>query len=217
MMGVGKGAPPLLPPARVVPARNGAVALPEAKLERAPLRDQWDWSVGDIRALVPVASDFGVEMALEIHTGTAQTVDALADMLRQIDAPSVKVVLDPPLLAFRGEGAVEALETISSIAPIVHADIGDFQHKPPLVKYSAVPGLAVQYIERVDPCPLGEGIVEIEPSMRAAQAGGFSGALAFEICTPFHVHHSRPTLADIERSVAQAVEWLKAKRAEITA
>ena len=183
--------------------------------ETAPVRDQWDWCVGNIRSLVPVARDFGVEMALEIHTGTAQTVDALADMLRQIDDPSVKVVLDPPLLAFRGEEAAEAFATINSITKIVHAHIGDFRRMSPLVKYSAVPGLAVQYIERVQTCPLGEGIVELEEFMGAARAGGFEGALAFEICTPFHVHHNRPTMADIERGVAQAVAWLKAKREEI--
>jgi sugar phosphate isomerase/epimerase len=183
--------------------------------ESAPVRDQWDWCVGNVRALLPVAKDFGVEMALEIHTGTAQTVDALADMLRQIDDPSVKVVLDPPLLAFRGEEVTEAYRTISSITEIVHAHIGDFRRRPPLVKYSAVPGLAVQYAERMESCPLGEGIVSIEKFMRAAYAGGFEGALAFEICTPFHVHHNRPALADIEAGVAQAVGWLKAKRAAI--
>jgi len=185
--------------------------------ETAPVRDQWDWCVANIRALVPIAGDFGIEMALEIHTGTAQTIDALTDMLRQIDAPSVKVVLDPPLLAFRGEDVTEAYRAISEFAEIVHAHMGDFQRKPPLVKYSAVPGLAVQYIERIQSCPLGEGIVPIEEFMRVAHAHDFQGALAFEICTPFHVHHRKPTLADIEAGVAQAIEWLKAKRHEIAA
>ncbi len=181
----------------------------------APVRDQWDWCVENTRALVPVAKEFGVEMALEIHTGAAQTVDALADMLRQIGDPSVKVVLDPPLLAFRGESPAESFKTINSITKIVHAHIGDFQRKAPLIKYATVPGLAAEYIERLQHVPLGEGIVEIEEFMRAAHADGFDGALAFEICTPFHVNHDKPTMEDIERGVAQAVEWLKAKRQEI--
>jgi len=183
--------------------------------DTAPVREQWDWCLEGVRALLPVARNLGVEMALEIHTGTAQTVDALADMLRQLDDGSVKVVLDPPLLAFRGEDVVESFRAISALAPIVHAHIGDFQRKPPLVKYSAVPGLAVQYVERLQSCPLGEGMVPLEDFMRVAHEHGFTGALAFEICTPFHVHHRKPTLADIEAGVAQAVRWLRERRAGV--
>jgi sugar phosphate isomerase/epimerase len=183
--------------------------------EAAPVREQWDWCVAGVRALLPVARDLGVEMALEIHTGTAQTVDALADMLQQIDDASVKVVLDPPLLAFRGEPVAESFRTISALTPVVHAHIGDFRRRAPLVRYSAVPGLAVQYIERMESCPLGEGMVPLEDFMRVAHQGGFEGALAFEICTPFHVRHRRPTLDDIEAGVAQAVRWLREKRAAI--
>jgi sugar phosphate isomerase/epimerase len=183
--------------------------------EGASVRQQWDWCVQGLKALVPVAADFGVQMALEIHTGAAQTVDALADMLHQVGDPSVAVVLDPPLLAFRGEDAADAYGTISEAAEIVHAHIGDFRRMSALVRYSAVPGLAVEYLERVQTVPLGEGIVQLEEFMRAAHEGGFEGALAFEVCTPFHVNHEQPTLADVERAVAQAVDWLKAKREEI--
>jgi sugar phosphate isomerase/epimerase len=183
--------------------------------DNAPVREQWDWCVENIRELVPVATEFGVEMALEIHTGTAQTVDALADMLRQIGEPSVKVVLDPPLLAIRGEDVAESFRAINTVTEIVHAHIGDFQRRAPLVKYSAMPGLAVEYIERLQPVPLGEGIVGIEEFMHVAHGDGFDGALAFEICTPFHVDHRKPTLDDIERGVRQAVEWLTARRDEI--
>jgi len=63
--------------------------------------------------------------------------------------------------------------------------------------------------------PLGEGIVELGKLMRAAHERGFEGALAFEVCTPFHVDHEQPTIQDVENAVAQAVEWLKAKREEI--
>ena len=182
----------------------------------ATVRQQWDWCVEGLRALEPVAADLGVNMALEIHTGAAQTVDALADMLEQVDDPNVLVVLDPPLLAFRGEDAAESYQMVSEVTRIVHAHIGDFKRMPPLVKYAAVPGLAAEYIERLQACPLGEGIVELERFMRVAHAGGFDGTLAFEVCTPFHVHHKVPSLQDVEDAVAQAVGWLKARRAEIT-
>jgi sugar phosphate isomerase/epimerase len=181
----------------------------------SPIRSQWDWCVENIRLLAPIAEDFGIQMALEIHTGVAQTVDALTDMLRQIDDPRVLVVLDPPLLAFRGEDAAEAFRTVNGVTKIVHGHIGDFVRQAPLVRYSAVPGLAIEYIERIAPVPLGTGIVELDKFMRTAMAEGMEGSIAFEICTPFHVNHNRPTVQDIEEGVGQAICWLKAKRAEI--
>lgn len=183
--------------------------------EGASLRDQWDWCVRHLRELVPVAERYGVQIALEIHTGVAQTVDALLDMLDQVGSEQVVVVLDPPLLAFRGEPAVEAVQRVSARTEIVHAHLGDFIRQPPLVHYEAVPGLAVRYTERLQPVSLGEGMVELEPFLRALHDLGFQRYVAFEVCTPFHVHHRPPTLADVDAMVEQGVAWLKQKRAEI--
>jgi sugar phosphate isomerase/epimerase len=181
----------------------------------APIRQQWDWCVGHLRELAPYARDLGVKMALEIHTGCAQTVDALLDMLDQVASDQVVVVLDPPLLAFRGEPAAEAVQQVSARAEIVHAHIGDFRKAAPLVQYEAVPGLAVRYIERIEPVPLGQGMVELAPFLRACREIDFTGTLAFEVCTPFHVRHRPGTLADVDAMVEQAVGWLKERRAEL--
>ena len=63
--------------------------------------------------------------------------------------------------------------------------------------------------ERIQPAkPRQAGVGSVELS-------GFEGALAFEVCTPFHVNHEQPTLEHVEAAVAQAVEWLKRKREEI--
>jgi len=173
----------------------------------ASIADQWWWCVEHIKELIPVARDFGVRMALEVHTGSAQNADALLDMLDQIGSEEVMVCLDPPLLAIRGEPAYEWAKRIGD--RIVHAHIMDFQWASPLVEYESVPGLAVRKIERLMPCPLGEGVVEIEPFMRACKELDYKGSLAFEVCTPFHFHHRRPTMEDVHRLVEQAAPYLK--------
>ncbi|MBI3921680.1 MAG: sugar phosphate isomerase/epimerase [Armatimonadetes bacterium] len=178
--------------------------------EGAPIVDQWWWCVGHLKELVPVARDFGVQIALEVHTGSAQNADALLDMLDQIGSEEVKVCLDPPLLAIRGESAYEWAKRVG--ARIVHAHVMDFQWASPMVEYDSVPGLGVRKIERVMPCPLGEGVVEIEPFMQACKEFGYQGHFAFEVCTPFHRNHRRPTIQDVHRLVEQAAPYLRGLR-----
>ncbi|MCC6443222.1 MAG: sugar phosphate isomerase/epimerase [Armatimonadetes bacterium] len=178
--------------------------------EGASIADQWRWCVEHVRELLPVARDFGVKMALEVHTGSAQNADALMDMLDQIDSEEVMVCLDPPLLAIRGESAYEWGSKIGR--RIVHAHIMDFKRASPLVEYDSVPGLAVRKVERLMPCLLGEGVVEIGPFMKACREFGYAGYFAFEVCTPFHVRHRCPTLEDVHRMVEQAAPYLKAMR-----
>ncbi len=181
----------------------------------APVWDQWDWCIEGLKTLVPVAKDFGVQMALEIHTGTAQTVAAMVDMLQEIDDPSVVVVLDPPLLALHNEDVTEAYQTIRPLADIVHAHICDHVHRPAWITYHSMVGLGAQHTDYIYTVPIGEGVVDIIGFMRVAHADGFDGSLAVEVCTPFHFNHKRPTIEDVDRIVTEGVKWLKAKRAEI--
>jgi len=178
--------------------------------EGAPITDQWQWCVQHIKELLPVAERFGVRIALEVHTGAAQNADALLDMLSHVGSDEVMVCVDPPLLAIRGEPAYEWAKRIGK--RIVHAHIVDFRWASPLVEYMAVPGLAVRKIERLIQCPLGQGVVEIEPFMKACKEFGYEGYFAFEVCTPFHVGHRLPTIDDVHRLVEQAAPYLKSVR-----
>lgn len=173
----------------------------------------WQWCVDGLKELLPHAERYGVEIALEVHTGIAQTVDALLDMLEQVGSDRVKVCLDPPLLAIHGEDAYNAAMRVGK--RIVHAHIADFKWGAPLVEYESVPGLALRRIERLLQVPLGEGIVEIEPFMRACMELNLSIPMAFEVCTPFHIAHRMPTLADVDRLVQQAAAFLKEMRQRV--
>lgn len=180
--------------------------------EGASIANQWQWCVEHVRELVPVARGLGVQMALEVHTGAAQNADALLDMLEQIGSEEVMVCLDPPLLAIRGEPAYDWGKRIGK--QIVHAHVMDFKWAAPLVEYESVPGLAIRRIERLMQCPLGEGVVEIGPFMRACKEFGYEGYFAFEVCTPLHFRHRRPSIEDVHRLVEQAPPYLKSLRDE---
>jgi len=168
---------------------------------------QWDWCVEAIKELVPLAETYNIDIALEWHTGVVQSTDALLDMIEQVGSERIKVLLDPPHLSLRGESASEA---VSKVGPLlVHAHISDFTRGSPVLSSEAVPELAFRETMPANHVPLGEGMVEIEPFVRACKKIGYQGELAFEVCTPFHVHHRMPTLDDVDRLVQQASEYMK--------
>ncbi len=175
--------------------------------------DLWNWSVQGLKELLPYAEKYGVKMALEVHTGIAQTVDALLDMLEQTGSEDIMVCLDPPLLAIHGEPAYDAVKKVGK--KIVHGHVADFKSGAPLVEYETVPGLAVRRVERLIQVPLGEGMVEIEPFMKGCYELGIDAAMAFEVCTPFHIAHKMPTLADVDRLVEQSAVYLKELRKKV--
>ena len=179
----------------------------------ATLWDQWDWTVEALKRLLPVARDCGVGIALEVHTGVAQNVDAIEAMMRQVGWDELYICLDAPLLALREEPVEESVRRFSG--KIVHSHVTDFVYLPPMVRYSDLRGLVLERFPRVHLVPLGEGVVPTEEFVRACKEAGFEGYFAYEVCTPFHVDFRPPTIEDVDRLARHAVEWLKAKREEI--
>lgn len=169
--------------------------------------EHWELCVEGLKELVPVAEAYAVDIALEWHVGAVQSTDALLDMVEQVGSERVKVVLDPPHLSIRGESAKDAVEKAGDL--LVHSHIADFVRGTPLVSYEAVPQLALKELLPLNHCPLGEGCVEIEPFIRALKERGFKGTISFEVCTPFHIRHRKPTLEDVDALVEQAVEYLR--------
>jgi len=176
--------------------------------------DLWNWSIEGLKELLPYAERYGVKMALEVHTGIAQTVDALLDMIEQVGSEDIKVCLDPPLLAIHGEPAYEAVKRVGS--RIVHAHVADFKPGAPLVEYETVPGLAIRRVERLIQVPLGEGMVEVGPFIEGCYELGLDVTMAFEVCTPFHIAHRMPTIEDVDRLVEQAAIYLRKLREGIS-
>lgn len=175
--------------------------------EGVPVWDQWNWSVDCTKELVPVAQEAGVRLALEVHTGVCQTADALTDMVEQIGADDLDVCLDPPLLAIRHEDVAGAARSLGK--HIVHGHLVDFVRRAPVITYHAMPGLGVRETERIEQVPLGQGEVDIEGFVGALAEVGYERYLSVEVCTPFHVHHRRPKMEDVDKLVQSGVAYMK--------
>ena len=171
-------------------------------------QQQWDLAKEGLKTAAQMAKDYGLLIALEPHTSVIQTYEDVLDMVEQVGSERIKVCLDPPLLAMRNEPIEKAILATGDL--LVHSHVMDFVRKPPLVEYHSLPGLAISECFPIDPVPLGEGIVDLKTFVRACKQIGYKGSLSFEVCTPFHIHHRRPTIADVDQRVEQAIEYLRA-------
>lgn len=175
----------------------------------ATLWQQWDWTVESLKKLLPVAEEMGVKIAVEVHTGVAQNVDAIEAMMKETGWDDLVICLDAPLLALRDEPVKESVEKFSN--KIVHSHITDFVFAAPMVKYSDFRGLVMERFNRIHLVPLGQGVVKTEEFINACNKVGYKGYFAYEVCTPFHVDFRPPTMEDVDRLVEHAAAWLKDK------
>ncbi|MEA3399724.1 MAG: sugar phosphate isomerase/epimerase family protein [Armatimonadota bacterium] len=169
--------------------------------------EQWEWCVEGVRELVPLAEQLGLDIVLEWHTGVVQSTPALMDMVEHIGSDIVKVMLDPPHLSFRGEDPAEAVQLVGDRLAVGH--IADFERGSPMITYDAVPELTTLQSVPMNHVPLGEGMVENEAFIEACKAEGLDPTISFEVCTPFHISHRMPTLANVDELVAQAARYLR--------
>ena len=175
--------------------------------EEVPFRKQWEWARECLSFICKVAEDRGIKIALEPHTSIVQTHEDALDMVEQVGSDNMGICLDPPLLAIHREPVEEAVKAVGKL--LLHAHVMDFVRKPVLVKYHAMPGLAVSEFTPIQDVPLGTGEVDIEGFVRAAEKVGFRGHLSYEVCVPFHIRHRTPTLEDVDRMTRHAAKYLR--------
>ena len=173
-----------------------------------PFWHQWEWAKEGVRCVLKVANDRGVKIALEPHTSVIQTHEDALDMVQQIGSDNIGICLDPPLLAIHKEPVEKAIRAVGNL--LLHAHVMDFQRKPVMVEYHALPGLGVTEITPIQDVPLGEGEVDIKTFVRVGREIGYKGYLSYEVCVPFHLHHQVPTIKDVDRMVAHASQYLRA-------
>jgi len=172
-----------------------------------PFKQQWEWAKEGVRYVSKVANDRGIKIALEPHTSVIQTHEDVLDMVEQIGSENIGICLDPPLLAIHKESVEKAIRAVGKL--LLHAHVMDFQRKPVMVEYHALPGLAVTEITPIQDMPLGEGEVDIKTFVRVGKEIGYTGYLSYEVCVPFHLHHRVPTIQDVDRMVAHASRYLR--------
>ena len=142
---------------------------------------QWKITVDALRECSKRAGDLGVTIGVQNHHDIACGFESLYDLIQEVDHPNCRAIFDAWAPALHG---VDIAAAATKLAPITaHTTIANYQLRP---RYRYVPAL-VNY-EKVTPAiqavPMDEGFIDYVAFLSALQAGGYSGAVAYEMCSP---------------------------------
>ncbi len=144
------------------------------------LDQQWGWCVAGLRECARLAAGFGVTLGVQNHHDTAVHHDSLFDLLEEIGEPNCKAMFDAWAPALQG---VDLAAAVRRMAPyVVHTTVADYVKRP---RYRYLPPL-VNYAREVDAVravPMGEGFIDYRGFFKALREVGFTGHVAYEMCS----------------------------------
>ena len=171
---------------------------------------QWDRTAAAIRECCTRAAPYRVTIGIQNHHDLAVHSKALVELLREIAQPNCRLMLDPWSLCVRGE---ELYETAKRAAPhVVYTTLADYiclpraRYRPGLTNYTHEPDL-------LRAVPIGEGDMENATFLAGLRAGGYDGAVAYEMCSPLRGGGGMENLDHCARAF---VGWLKENAADST-
>lgn len=145
---------------------------------------QQDWTrcVTALKECAEVAEAFGVTLGLQNHHDVGLSVEACLELMNDVDHPSLRAMFDPWSAALIGDDLFRVAE---KMAPhMVQTTLADyvrlprFHYRPELVNYEKLDPPAVRAV------PLGEGFLDLKAFFAGLQSGGFTGYVAYEMCSP---------------------------------
>jgi len=146
----------------------------------ASFDQQWTWCVSSLKECARDAARVGVTIGVQNHHDTAVHFESLYDLLQEIGEPNCKAMFDAWAPALQG---ADMIASVKKLAPyIVHTTVADyvlrprFRYQPQLVNYT-------RETDMVRAVPMGEGFIDYRSFFRALQENGFTGHVAYEMCS----------------------------------
>ena len=164
---------------------------------------QWKIVVECIKECTRRASEFGVTIGVQNHHDIAVGYESLFDLIRAINEPNCKAMFDAWAPALQGTDLAAAARKMGSIS--AQTTVANYQRRP---RFAYDPSL-VNYSERtpfVQAVPIEKGFIDYSLFLKALAEGGFSGPVAYEMCSPLLEGGSPETLDRYARLFLEFME-----------
>lgn len=145
------------------------------------LDQQWNWCVESLRECARLAAPLGVTIGVQNHHDVACHWESLRDLLTDINEPNCKAMFDAWAPALHGSDPAAAVKELAPF--LVHTTVADyvrrprFRYQPPLVNYA-------READAIRAVPMGDGFIDYRAFFRALREIGYSGYVAYEMCSP---------------------------------
>jgi sugar phosphate isomerase/epimerase len=166
---------------------------------------QWNLIVDVLQECAQRAAEFGVTIGVQNHHDVGVDYRSQRDLIQAVNEPNCKALFDAWAPALQGTNLIEAA---SQMAPLTaHTTIANYQQRPRFHYEPEVINYRQQtpYSQAV---PIEEGFIDYRAFLGALRDGGFSGSVAYEMCSPILGGGSRENLDRYARLFLKFIESL---------
>ncbi|MBI1901182.1 MAG: sugar phosphate isomerase/epimerase [Planctomycetia bacterium] len=172
--------------------------------EAATIGADWGRCMTALRAAADEAEKFGVVLGLQNHHDVGVSVEGYEELLSDVGHPNLKAMLDPWSVALQGG---DLYESANRMAPrMVQTTLADyvrierFAYEPALVNYRRLEPPLVRAV------PLGEGFIDLAAFFAGLREGGFTGYVAYEMCSPLRGGGS---MENLDRAASKSLDVIR--------
>jgi sugar phosphate isomerase/epimerase len=166
---------------------------------------QWNLIVDSLKECAQRAAEFGVTIGVQNHHDIAVDYRSQRDLILAVNEPNCRALFDAWAPALQGTDLAEAARQMAPLTS--HTTIANyqkrprFQYEPDVINYRQ----QTPYSQAV---PIEEGFIDYRAFLGALREGGFSGSVAYEMCSPILGGGSRENLDRYARSFLKFIKSL---------
>lgn len=158
--------------------------------------------VDSLRECARRTADLGVTLAVQNHHDLAVDYQSHYDLIEEIGEPNCRAAFDAWAPALQGTDVLAAARKMGSIT--VQTTTANYQlrprfrYAPPIVNYERL-------VPAVQAVPMDEGFIDYRAFLGALKEGGFTGPIAYEMCSPLR---GGGTLENLDRYARRFIEFM---------
>lgn len=166
---------------------------------------QWKMVVDSLRECARRAAPLGVTIGVQNHHDLAAGYEQMFDLIEAVGEPNCRALFDAWSTWLHGSDLVAAARKLAPLT--AHTTIADYQlrprfrYQPDVVNYTAATPL-VQAVR------MGEGQIDYRGFLGALAEGGFTGSIAYEMCSPLIGGGS---MENLDAYAQHFLEWIRSK------
>lgn len=159
-------------------------------------------TVEALRECARRASEYGVTIGVQNHHDLASHHASMADLIEAVNEPNCRAMFDAWTPALHGADIVAAARRMAPLA--CHTTVADYQLRP---RFHYQPNV-VNFVEQkawTQAVPMGEGFIDYRGFLSAMAEGGYSGGVAYEMCSPLL---GGGAVGNLDRYARRFLDWL---------
>jgi sugar phosphate isomerase/epimerase len=173
----------------------------------AGVTQQWNVVISALRECAQRTRGLGVTIGVQNHHDLGVGYESMFDLIEAVGEPGCRAMFDAWAPALQGADVGAAARRMAPVT--VHTTVADYQLRPRYRYNAAVVNYepTTPYVQAV---PMGEGFIDYPAFFSGLREGGFSGSVAYEMCSPLLGGGS---MDNLDRYARRFLEYMKGSAA----